>query len=85
MHVALLEGKSLKVPIHGITSPYSYFEVIWRFAPIQQEAKHDLEQLNRNEKFVDKAHQCFAYSHIKPKFKFAVQLIWATFKHKLQV
>ena len=30
-------------------------------------------QLNRNEKFVDKAQQCFAFLHIKPKFKFAVQ------------
>jgi hypothetical protein len=30
-------------------------------------------QLNRNEKFVDKARQCFAFLQIKPKFKFAVQ------------
>jgi hypothetical protein len=43
--------------------------------PIQQEAKYDQEnyQLNRNKKFVDKAQQCFAFIHIKPKFKFAVQ------------
>jgi hypothetical protein len=30
-------------------------------------------QLNRNEKFVDKAKQCFAFLQIKPRFKFAVQ------------
>ena len=35
------KDKSPEVPSHGITSPYSYFEVIWIFAPIQQEAKHD--------------------------------------------
>ena len=40
------EGKSPEVPFHGITSPYSYFEVIWIFAPIQQEAKHDQEKLS---------------------------------------
>jgi hypothetical protein len=30
-------------------------------------------QLNRNEKFVDKAQQCFAFLRIKAKFKFAVE------------
>ena len=31
-------------------------------------------QINiRNEKFVDKAQQCFAFLQIKPKFKFVVQ------------
>ena len=30
-------------------------------------------QLNRNEKFVDKAQQYFVFLDIKPKFKFAVQ------------
>ena len=29
-------------------------------------------QLNRNEKFFDKAQQGFAFLHIKPKFKFAL-------------
>ena len=33
-------------------------------------------QLNRNEKFLDKAQQCFVFLHIKPKFKFAVQWSW---------
>jgi hypothetical protein len=33
-------------------------------------------QLNRNEKFVDKAQQCFAFLHIKSKFKFAIQWSW---------
>ena len=40
------KGKSPEVPFHGITSPYSYFEVIWIFAPIHQEAKHDQEKLS---------------------------------------
>jgi hypothetical protein len=34
------------------------------FVSIQQEAKHDQQkknQLNLNEKFVDKAQQCFAF------------------------
>ena len=31
------KGKSPEVPFHGITLPYSYFEVIWIFAPFQQE------------------------------------------------
>ena len=49
-------------------------QLFWRIcilAPIQQEAKHDQEknQLNRNEKFVDKAQQCLAFLHIKPKLK----------------
>ena len=72
------KGKSPIVPFHGITSPSSYFEEIWIFVPIQQEAKHDQEkyQLNTNVKFVDKAQQCFAFLHIKPKFKCAVQWSW---------
>ena len=40
------KGKSPVVPFHGITSPYSYFEEIWIFAPIQQEAKHDQEKIS---------------------------------------
>ena len=40
------KGKSPEVPFHGITLPYSYFEVIRIFAPIQQEAKHDQEKLS---------------------------------------
>ena len=35
------KGKSPEVPFQGITLPYSYFEVVWIFAPIQKEAKHD--------------------------------------------
>ena len=30
-----------------------------------------LDQLNWTEKFVDSAQQCFAFLHMKPKFKFA--------------
>ena len=44
------KGKSPEFPFHGITSPYSYFEVIWIFAPIQQEAKHDEEKLSVKQK-----------------------------------
>ena len=40
------KGKSSEVLFHGITWPYSYFEVIWIFKPIQQEAKHDQEKLS---------------------------------------
>ena len=32
-------------------------------------------QLNRNKKFVDKAHKRFAFLHIKPKFKFALNTV----------
>ena len=42
--------KLLIFPFHGITSSYSYFEVIWIFAPIQQEAKHDKEKLSAEQK-----------------------------------
>ena len=65
------KGKSPEVLFHGITSPYSYFEMILNFAPIHQEAKHDQEnyQLTWTEKFFDKAQQVFAFLHIKPKFK----------------
>ena len=49
-------------------------------------------QQNRNNNFVDEAQQCFAFLHIKPKFKFALQwswileteLIWATFNIHLK-
>ena len=41
---------SPEVPFHGITSPYSYFEVILIFAPIQQEAKHDQEKISAEQK-----------------------------------
>ena len=40
------KGKSPVVRFHGITLPYSYFEEIRIFTPIQQEAKHDQETLS---------------------------------------
>ena len=40
------KDKSPVVPFHGITLPYSYFEEIWIFVPIQQEAKYDKEKLS---------------------------------------
>ena len=46
----MCKGKSPEVPFHGIISPYSYFEVILIFAPIQQEAKHDQEKLSAEQK-----------------------------------
>ena len=48
------------------------FEFLRQFSKKQNMIKKNY-QLNRNEKFVDKAQQCFAFLHIKPKFKFAVQ------------
>ena len=45
------KGKSPEVPFDGSTPPYSYFEVIWIFAPIQQEAKHDQEKLSAEQKW----------------------------------
>ena len=62
----MVKDKSPVVPFYGITLPYSYFEEILIFAPIQQEAKHN--QQNGTKKFVDKA-----FLPIKPKFKFAVE------------
>ena len=75
---AISKGKSPEVPFHGITSSYSYFEVIWIFAPISKKQNMIKKnyQLNRNKKFVDKAQQCFAFLHIEPKFKFSVQWSW---------
>jgi hypothetical protein len=69
------KDKSPKVPFHRITSSYSYFEefeFLRHFSKKQNMIKKKY-QLNRNEKFVDKAQQCFAFLHIKSKFKFAVQ------------
>ena len=51
------------------------FEFLRQFSKKQDMIKKKY-QLNRNEKFVDKAQQCFAFLHIKPKFKFAVQWSW---------
>ena len=45
-----IQGKSPEVPFHGITSSYSYFEVILIFAPIHQEAKHDQAKLSAEQK-----------------------------------
>ena len=38
--------ESPKVPFHGIISPYSYFEVIWIFAPIEFRTKQNLIKKN---------------------------------------
>ena len=40
------KDKSPEVSFHGITFPYCYFDVIWIFLPIQQEAIHDQEKLS---------------------------------------
>ena len=78
------KGKSPKVPFHRNTLSYSYFEFLRQFNKKQNMIKKNY-QLNRIEKFVDKAWQCFAFLHIKPKFKFAVQWSWflETFKSSL--
>jgi hypothetical protein len=64
------KDKSPEVPFHRITSSYSYFEefeFLCHFSKKQNMIKKKY-QLNRNEKFVDKAQQCFAFLHIKSKF-----------------
>jgi len=53
--------------------PYSYFEFLRQFSKKQNMIKKNYQQ-NRSKKFVDKAQQCFAFLHIKPKLEFAVQL-----------
>ena len=61
--IEMCEGKSPEVPFHGITSLYSYFEVIWilrQFSKKQNMIKKNY-QLNRNKKVADKAQQCFAF------------------------
>ena len=70
--------KSPKVPFHTITLSYSYFEEFefWRQFSKKQNMIKEKYQLNENEKFVDKAQQCFAFLYIKPNFKFAVQWSW---------
>ena len=60
---------------------YRYFEdfdFLGQFSKKQNMIKKNY-QLNRIKKFVDKARKCFAFLHIKPKFKFAV-LEWSWFK-----
>ena len=49
-HFLICKGKSPEVPFHGITSSYSYFEVILIFAPIQQEAKYDQEKISAEQR-----------------------------------
>ena len=69
------KDKSSEALFHRITWSYSYFveyEFLRQFSKKQNMIKKKY-QLNRNEKFVDKAQQCFTFLHIKPKFKFAVQ------------
>ena len=48
---SFIKGESPEVPFHRITLSYSYFEVIWIFAPIQQEAKHDQEKISAEQKW----------------------------------
>ena len=48
------------------------FEFLRQFSYKQNMIKKNY-QLNRHKKFVDKAQQCFALLHIKPKFKFVAQ------------
>ena len=51
------------------------FEVLHQFIKKQNMIKKNY-QLNWTKKFVDKAQQCFAFSPIKPTFKFAVEWSW---------
>ena len=54
---------------------FEEFEFLGQFSKKKNKIKKKY-QLNRNEKFVDKAQQCFVFLHIKAKFKFAVQWSW---------
>ena len=78
-HSKFDKDKSREVPFHGITSSYSYFEVIWIFAPIQQEAKHDQEKIWAEQKWKVcwQSPAMFCLLHFKAKFKFAVK--WSRF------
>ena len=83
------KDKSPEVPFHGITSPYSYFEVIWIFVPIQQEAKHDQEKISAELKWrvCWQSPAIFCLFTHQAKIQICVQLscfletylIWATF------
>ena len=67
------KGYSPENPFHRITSSYSILMNLNFCAnSARSKTRAKKNQLNRNEKFVDKAQQCFAFLHIKPKFKFAV-------------
>ena len=57
------------------TAILKQFEFLRQFNRKQKMIKKNY-QLNRNKKFVDKAQEYFAFLHIKPKFKFAVQWSW---------
>ena len=85
------KGKSPKFPFLGITSPYSYFQAIWIFALIQQEAKHDQEKLSAEQKWEvswqSPAMFCLFRHQAKIQICCTVKLIpwnvviiWATFK-----
>ena len=74
----ICKDKSPEVLFQRITSSYSYFEdfeFLRQYSKKQNMIKKKY-QLNWNEKFADKAQQFFAFLHIKPKFKFAVQWSW---------
>ena len=86
-HTALLAAIDGKIFIHFLkvnplkfcfmeslchTAILKEFEFLRQFSKNQNMIKKNY-QLKRNEKFVDKAQQCFAFLHIKPNFKFAVQ------------
>ena len=54
------------------TAILKLFEFLRQFNKKQNMIKKNY-QLNRNEKFIDKSQQCFAFLQIKPKFKLAAQ------------
>ena len=70
----------IKVPFQRNTSSYSYFEFFRQFNKRQNMIKKNYQQ-------------CFAFLHIKQKFKFAVhwnwfletKLIWATFEKSINI
>ena len=69
------KGKSPEILCHENTAILKWFEFLRQFSKKQTMIKKN-DQLNRNKKFVDKSQQYFAFLHIKPKFRFAVQWSW---------
>ena len=66
------KGKSPVVPFHHTVILKKFKKVLRQFMKKQNMIKKNY-RLNRSKKFVEKAQQCFAFVHINPKFKFAVQ------------
>jgi hypothetical protein len=68
------KDKSPEIRFHRITFlSYSYFEEFEFLCQFSKKQNMIKEKYQLKEKFVDKAQQCFAFLHIKPTFKFALE------------